>query len=172
MILGPLTSLTVKHTLGSKRPVSYTHLDVYKRQLGIKLRRFIDALSDEALACAEEADFPIIELPFELAWADIITPVLDEVLDRQAEVLQRSIGVHTQFIHTVLRGGGMPDIAATLSEQIRAPVAIVDNRWTILASAGSLNDACPNLDMSWSEFIGMLRAAMLKKEQVKITRCV
>lgn len=137
--------------------------------LGIKLRRFIDALSDEALACAEEADFPIIELPFELAWADIITPVLDEVLDRQAEVLQRSIGVHTQFIHTVLRGGGMPDIAATLSEQIRAPVAIVDNRWTILASAGSLNDACPNRDMSWSEFIGMLRAAMLKKEQVKFT---
>lgn len=63
----------------------------------------------------------------------------------------------------------MPDIPATLSEQIRAPVAIVDNRWTILASAGSLNDACPNLDMSWSEFIGMLRAAMLKKEQVKIT---
>ena len=37
--------------------------------LGIKLRRFIDALSDEALACADDADFPVIELPYEVAWA-------------------------------------------------------------------------------------------------------
>ena len=136
--------------------------------LGIKLRRFIDALSNEALACAEQADFPIIELPYELAWADIITPVLDEVLQRQAEVLQRSIGIHTQFIQTVLRGGGMPDIAATLSEQISAPVAVIDSRWTILASVGSLAHACPNLDIDWSDLVAILESAEAGKGQFQI----
>ena len=51
--------------------------------LGIKLRRFIDALSDEALACAEEADFPIMSCRSNLLGRSYYS-VLDEVLDRQA----------------------------------------------------------------------------------------
>ncbi len=138
--------------------------------LGIKLRRFIDALSDEALACAEQGDFPIIELPYEVSWADIITPVLGGVLQRQAEVLQRSMDIHTQFIQTVLGGGGMHDIAATLADQIGAPVAVVDVRWDILGSVGSPAEACPGLDADWAGEVGMLAAVEGGKSQgVKIT---
>jgi purine catabolism regulator len=115
--------------------------------LGIKLRRFIDALSDEALASAERANFPIVELPFEVAWADIITPVLGEVLQRQASVLQRSMDMHTQFIDTVISGGGMGDIAATLSGQIEAPVAIVDARWNVVASVGPPDGLADDIEL-------------------------
>lgn len=115
--------------------------------LGIKLRRFIDALSDEALACADDADFPVIELPYEVAWADIITPVLGEVLERQASVLQRSMDMHTQFIETVLSGGGMDDIASVLASQIDAAVAIVDMRWSIVAAAGEWHGLAGDLEL-------------------------
>lgn len=162
------TAYAVRHTPEGQVDLIRRLIATQAAALGIKLRRFIDALSNEALACAEQADFPIIELPYELAWADIITPVLDEVLQRQAEVLQRSIGIHTQFIQTVLRGGGMRDIAATLSEQISAPVAVIDSRWTILASVGSLTHACPNLDVDWSDLVAILEAAEAGKGQFQI----
>lgn len=127
--------------------------------LGIKLRRFIDALSDEVLEFAEQAGFPIIEMPYEVAWIDIITPVLGEVLHRQASVLQRSMDIHTQFIQTVLGGGGMQDIAASLGKQIDTAVAVTDMRHTIVASSGSPDQACPGLAAGWAQEVALLASA-------------
>lgn len=141
------TAYTVKDTPEGQADLIERLIAAGAAGLGIKLRRFIDALSDEALASAERANFPIVELPFELAWADIITPVLGEVLERQASVLQRSMDMHTQFIETVLSGGGMHDIAEILSGQIQAPVAIVDARWTIVASVGPPDGLADDIEL-------------------------
>lgn len=152
------TAYAVKDTAEGQADLIRRLIGTNAAALGIKLRRFIDALSREALACAEEANFPIIELPYEVSWADIITPVLGEVLQRQAEVLQRSMDIHTQFIEAVLGGGGMHDIAATLGEQIDAATAVVNLRGEILASVGSPAETCPGLDADWAREVALLAA--------------
>ena len=131
------TAYTVKDTPEAQVALVQRLISAGAAGLGIKLRRFIDALSGEALDCAEKAGFPIVEMPFDVGWADIITPVLGEVLDRQADVLQRSMDMHTQFIETVLGGGGMRDIAQILAGQTGAAVAVVDSRWAAVACVGS-----------------------------------
>ena len=137
--------------------------------LGIKLRRFVDALSDEALACAEQADFPIVEMPYEVAWVDIITPVLGEVLERQADVLRRSMDIHTQFIQTVLGGGGMHDIAASLSQQIGAAVAVVGMRNTVVASADVSPQEDGNAAMDWPQEIKILTSPHNAERQISVS---
>ncbi|MEA4884759.1 MAG: PucR family transcriptional regulator ligand-binding domain-containing protein [Clostridia bacterium] len=126
--------------------------------LGIKLRRFIDALSDDVIAFADSVGLPIIEIPFEVAWIDVITPVLTEVVERQASILKRSLDIHTQFIDTVLHGGEMTDIARVLAGQIGTAVAVTDMKWNVIASAGVPSDYGDGLPASWNEEVSLLRS--------------
>ena len=103
--------------------------------LGIKLGRFFDDISEEIKEFADGASFPIVSIPFEVAWIDVITPVLTEVVQRQASVLKRSMDIHTQFIDSVIKGGGMQDVANLLTNQLDSPCCITDLRGNVLASS-------------------------------------
>lgn len=56
---------------------------------GIKFTRFIDNLPREALDTAERLNFPIISIPVEFAFTDVIDPVLREIVDDQIEAKYR-----------------------------------------------------------------------------------
>ncbi|MCL4517099.1 MAG: PucR family transcriptional regulator ligand-binding domain-containing protein [Firmicutes bacterium] len=112
--------------------------------LGIKLRRFLDSLSNDAIAKADEEQLPIIQIPFELAWIDIINPILGDVMDRQTRVLQQSWEVHRRFLDSVLNGGSTTSVAVTLAELIRRPVLILDTNFKVLARAVPDLDATQN----------------------------
>lgn len=131
--------------------------------LGIKLRRFVDALPDEVLSYADEAGFPILAIPYELAWIDVINPVLSEILDRQANILRRSFEIHTQFIDAVLRGGGLSSIANVLALQVGTPVAIVDAEWNLLARVEEVRGPSETTTICWDEEIERLKAAKAAK---------
>ncbi len=101
--------------------------------LGIKLRRFLDRLSEDALSRADEERIPVVEIPFELAWIDIINPVLSDVMNRQTRLLEQSWEVHRRFLDVVLNGGNMRSVAATLARLVGRPVTIADASCRILA---------------------------------------
>ncbi|HPM63483.1 MAG TPA: PucR family transcriptional regulator ligand-binding domain-containing protein [Bacillota bacterium] len=103
--------------------------------LGIKLGRFIDNISDEIKDFADKAGFPIINIPFEVAWIDVITPVLTEVVERQASILKRSMDIHTQFIDSVISGGEMADVMRLLSSQIGSLTCVTDMKGNVIASS-------------------------------------
>ncbi|HHY33153.1 MAG TPA: PucR family transcriptional regulator [Firmicutes bacterium] len=126
--------------------------------LGIKLRRFVDALPAEVLSYADEVGLPILEIPYELAWIDVINPMLSEILDRQASVLRRSFEIHTQFIDAVLKGAGLPSIADVLASQVRTPVAIVDTEWNLLAQTNRAGDPDEPAAVCWDEEVERLKA--------------
>jgi PucR family transcriptional regulator, purine catabolism regulatory protein len=58
--------------------------------VGIKLNRYLDELSADALAVADERGLPLIRLPDGVGFDDILNQVLTEVLNRQAALLERS----------------------------------------------------------------------------------
>ncbi|HEU0235972.1 MAG TPA: PucR family transcriptional regulator ligand-binding domain-containing protein [Candidatus Limnocylindrales bacterium] len=94
--------------------------------LALKPARYIDRIPDEMLAAADRLGFPLIELPPDSSFNDIINSVLTVILNAQASRLQRTAAIHERFTAIVLGGGGLRQIAEALAESIARPVAIVD----------------------------------------------
>jgi PucR family transcriptional regulator, purine catabolism regulatory protein len=104
--------------------------------VGIKLGRYLDELPAAVLERAEERGFPVVQLPDDVGFDEILNEVLTGILNRQAQALERSQRIHRAFLQLVLRGQGLPEIARDLAELLDRPAAIVDREGRVLASAG------------------------------------
>lgn len=94
--------------------------------LALKPGRYIKAIPQPMIDAADRLSFPVIELPLEASFNEIINSVLTVILNAQAARLQRSAAIHDRFTSIVLSGGGMRQIAEALAELIERPVSIVD----------------------------------------------
>ena len=121
--------------------------------LGIKLGRYLDELPAEALAAADRLDFPLVRLPEDVGFDDILNQVLTEVLNRQAAVLARSEELHRALVQIVLAGGGLTEIAAELSRLLSAAVLVTGDDGTVLAEVGPTGQDRP------ADYLAVLRAS-------------
>lgn len=101
---------------------------------GIKFTRFIDHLPQKALEKADELGFPIISIPVEFAWTDVINPLLREIVNAQAQVLQYTEDLHRVFTESVLEDRSVPDILEMLESFIPGPAVLADIRFRRLYS--------------------------------------
>jgi purine catabolism regulator len=103
--------------------------------LAIKPARYIDAIPAVMIEAADRLDFPLIEMPAETSFDEVVNAVLGSILNAQAMRLQRSAEIHDRFTRIVLSGGGLREIAQALSELIDRSVAILDPDGTVLATS-------------------------------------
>lgn len=82
---------------------------------------------------ADDLDFPLIQLPINASFNKILNPILSEILNRQATILQRNEEVHKNFANLVLKGGDLTDIASMLSSLQNNPVTIHTNKFKMLS---------------------------------------
>jgi len=94
--------------------------------LALKPARYIERIPDTMVEAAERLDFPLIELPADASFNEIINSVLTVILNAQALRLQRTAEIHERFTAIVLGGGGLRQIAEALAESIDRPIAILD----------------------------------------------
>ena len=94
--------------------------------LGIKLDRFIYEYPQDAIEKANKLNFPIIAIPFEFAFTDVINPVLQEVINHQSRILQYSERVHQACTKMVLEDEDISTILSFLEEHIHQEAAFVD----------------------------------------------
>lgn len=94
--------------------------------LALKPSRYIARIPQAMIDTADALGFPLIELPPEASFNEIITSVLTVILNAQAARLERSAAIHDRFTRIVLSGGGLRQIAEALAELIGRPVTIVD----------------------------------------------
>lgn len=95
--------------------------------LAIKPHRYMEEIPDFMRQAADELNFPLVELPQECSFADVISPLMSELLNRQVKVLQQSEEAHQVLTQVVLAGGGLVGLAQTLAELVGNPV-LVENR--------------------------------------------
>jgi PucR family transcriptional regulator, purine catabolism regulatory protein len=95
--------------------------------LAIKPGRYIEKIPDIMLRQADEYRLPLIELPPDTSFSDIINSITSEILDHQAMILKRVGEVHARLSQVVLEGGSLPEIAATLSELLDNNTVIIEN---------------------------------------------
>lgn len=104
--------------------------------LAIKLGRYVDELPDEMVEQADRLGFPLILLPNDVGFDDILNQVLTDILNRQAAVLVRAEEAHRALVQVVLNGGGLNEVAAEVSALLDVAVAALDGTGRVLASAG------------------------------------
>lgn len=105
--------------------------------LGVKLRRYLDELPADARATADELGLPLLLLPDEVAFDDLLTPVVAEILHRQNPVLERAGVVDQRLVSVVLHGGGLDELVSALHDSVGGPAMVTTTDGRVLAAAGA-----------------------------------
>src|SRR5918995_3085962 len=79
--------------------------------LALKPARYIETIPAGVIEAADRLAFPLLELPPDSSFNEIINSVLTIILNAQAVRLQRTAEIHERFTAIVLGGGGLRQIA-------------------------------------------------------------
>ena len=85
---------------------------------GIKLGRFIDKIPESAIRTAERLNFPILVIPVEFAFTEVINPVLQEVVNQKSREMIYSENVHREFIRMAIEEKSISEILQMLEQYI------------------------------------------------------
>ncbi|MEO8436920.1 MAG: PucR family transcriptional regulator ligand-binding domain-containing protein [Chloroflexota bacterium] len=118
--------------------------------IAVKPARYIEEIPASMIEAADRHDFPLIELPPEASFNEIIQSVLTVILNSQAERLQRTAAIHDRFTAIVLSGGGLRQIAEALAELIDRPIAILDGQGV---AQWRTSDGAPAADTAGSAIV-------------------
>ncbi|MDP3058866.1 MAG: PucR family transcriptional regulator ligand-binding domain-containing protein, partial [bacterium] len=94
--------------------------------LAIKPKRYIDEIPRELIKLADELGFPILQLPPHLAFSEVMEPLLNEILNFQTDLLNKSERAHNMLLDVVLMGGGLDQLSEVLAGLVGGEVAIID----------------------------------------------
>jgi purine catabolism regulator len=107
--------------------------------LGIKFDSYLAAFDDHVLAVADELGFPIVAIPIDTRFNDILSQAFETIINRQAAELSRSHRLHHTFLGLTFSGGGIESVVQELGRLLDAETAaIVDSSGAVLAHAGDL----------------------------------
>lgn len=73
--------------------------------IGIKTKRYIENLPDSVIETANNLDFPIVSIPLDVSFGDVITAVLTTVVNKQTNVLIQIDRFNSELKEIMLRGG-------------------------------------------------------------------
>lgn len=97
--------------------------------LFIKMNRFISELPQEVYDIAEKLNFPLVSMPLNCAFTDVINPVLSVLVNEQSRRLKMSENIHRSFTNLVLNGGDVDQIIGTLSKITGGSAAYLDTKF-------------------------------------------
>lgn len=105
--------------------------------LVIKNHRFVNEIPQSIISAGEKYHLPIIQIPKEVPYVDILYPVMGEILNTQVKKLQYYKEIHDQFTALSLADETPEKIIETLEKLIGNPVALFDRNFLCLATTSA-----------------------------------
>jgi purine catabolism regulator len=105
--------------------------------LVIKIRKIEEEIPKIIIDAGNELNIPIIQLPREVPFVDVMYPVMEELFNNQVKKLSYYKEVHDRFTALALADEGLEAIATSLEKLIGNPVAIYDRNFNCIASTDS-----------------------------------
>lgn len=99
--------------------------------LAIATGRFVFEIPSEVLQLAEEHNFSIIAIPWEVRFSEITQVVITELSNLQRKDLERSEKIQQQLINLILQGKNLSSLATFVEENVDKPVVITDEKGKI-----------------------------------------
>src|SRR5438552_14064181 len=102
--------------------------------LVIKPESYLPQTPGDMLGQADEFNIPLIRIPPDVSYLEIMNPILERIINAQNAELRRSIEIHRQFTDLALDGQGLDAIVKTLGELVESSIALEDVNFHLLAS--------------------------------------
>ncbi len=94
--------------------------------LFIKMGRFIEKLPRDVIDISNELRFPIIFMPFDRAFIDVINPVLSRLVWTQSEIIRHSVSIHQAFVDIALHDKDISEVVAALQKLLKRDAVFFD----------------------------------------------
>lgn len=104
--------------------------------IAVKAGRYLEEVPADMLAEADRVGVPVVGLPEDLGFDDVINQVLTAVLNRQAALLERADRMHAALLEIVLTGGGLDRICQEVLPLVDGAVLVTTPDGRVIASAG------------------------------------
>ena len=105
--------------------------------------RFLQVVPEAVLSEAEGADFPVIEAPFDLRFADIAEAAQRTIIGEYFEVTERADTIHRALTRAALQAGDLGALADHLSELLLVEVTIYGGEGKVLGWPDLANGTLP-----------------------------
>jgi PucR family transcriptional regulator, purine catabolism regulatory protein len=113
--------------------------ETHSAALAIKTKRYLDEIPIEMINSANKYNIPLLEVPFDLSFSEIIAPILGVVFNKQYKILQKLEQAHKKLMDLALNGSPLEELCKETGKLISNPVAIVDREGILI-----VNDDCPD----------------------------
>lgn len=102
--------------------------------LVIKNHRFVNEIPESIIKEGERCKLPIIQIPKEVPYVEILYPVMEEIMNSQVKKLQYYKDIHDQFTALTLADASPEKMIGTLERLIGNPVALFDRNFFCIAT--------------------------------------
>jgi purine catabolism regulator len=103
--------------------------------LGVGTGFSFEEVPRELIEIAEENNFPLFEIPYNIPFIAITEAVSSKIVNEQYSLLQRSLAVHEKLTKIVLEEKGLDAILSTLSALVGCSAALFDFHGLVLCEA-------------------------------------
>lgn len=101
----------------------------------ISIGYYFQSTPEVMLEVANDAGFPIVEVPRDVLFIDITEEIFERIVNLQYALLQQAGHIHEKLTSLVLEGGDLTDLAETLAGLIDRSITIEDPSFNVLAAS-------------------------------------
>ncbi|NLW72385.1 MAG: PucR family transcriptional regulator [Chloroflexi bacterium] len=95
--------------------------------IGIKLKRYIDDLPESVRQTAEELKFPLIKIPIDVSYGDLMKRIFTYIIGAQTRLLEQINQINNKIKEIMLRHGGIEKFAELIHSVVQSPLLITDD---------------------------------------------
>jgi purine catabolism regulator len=139
LLLATVFPLTRPEGTGEVEPLLELIRDLHTRQLSgiaVKLGRYLDQVPQPVLELADELGFPVLRLPEQISFDEVLADIFGMLLTQQNRMLAQADALHQAISTIVLNGGGLPQIAEEVSRLLDCVLLVTTPDGRVLAEKG------------------------------------
>jgi purine catabolism regulator len=127
-------AFAIKDDRAAQRDLMRNLAAVGSSGLVIKPERYLPEIPDDMIGQADEFGVPLIRIPPDVSYLEIMSPILERIINAQNVELRRSIEIHRLFTDLALSGKGLDAVVKTLGELVESSISLEDASFRLLAS--------------------------------------
>lgn len=116
--------------------------------LAIAIGRYVSHIPEEVIEFAEKNHFPIIVIPWELRFSEVIHAVLSKINTWHQNTLLRSEQIQKELLNLFLQKATLSQAAEVIHQKFKRPILIIDRDGTLKGRSKKTN----NLLELWENF--------------------
>ena len=102
--------------------------------LVITIGMLVDEIPENLRVIGDELGLPLIELPYQRRFVDIAKVINERISEESLDTISRALSIQQRLSRLVLEGGGFPELAEMLADQVGHSISIENDRFEAIAN--------------------------------------